>query len=56
MFFNIFINMFSGELFQQTFESLFTFKDELHCSLVTKKTKVVKLPPLVPPKCTFKVA
>lgn len=44
-----------GELFQQTFASIFTFKDEIHCSQEAKKTKVVKLPPLVPPKCTFGV-
>jgi hypothetical protein len=35
--------------------STFTFRDELHASRQAKKTQIIKLPPLIPPRCTFKV-
>ena len=35
--------------------STFNFKDELHGSRQAKKTQIIKLPPLIPPRCTLKV-
>ena len=33
----------------------FTFKDETQALRLVRHTKVMKLPPLIPPRCTFKV-
>ena len=42
-------------MFHSTYSSNFTFKDELSSHRKSKKTALVKLPPLVPPRCTYSV-
>ncbi len=46
----------TGEDFHNTIKEPFMFKDETHGQRESKKTLVVKLPPFVPPKCTFSVS
>ena len=44
---------FPGEDFHESIKDPFVFKDETVGCRQSKKTKVVKLPPFVPPRCTF---
>ena len=44
-----------GSEFHTSLASTFTFIDERHALRASKKTMVVKLPPLVPPRCLYKV-
>ena len=46
-------NFFPGEDFHESIKDPFVFKDETVGCRQSKKTKVVKLPPFVPPRCTF---
>lgn len=48
-------DVLTGEEFQYQLTSPFIFKDELNASRIAKKTQVMKLPPLIPPRCIFKV-
>ena len=50
-----FDTFYSGEDFHATIKHPFVFKDESVGCRHSKKTKVVKLPPFVPPRCTFTV-
>ena len=48
-------DVLSGPEFIYQLSIPFTFKDETHALRVVRHTKVMKLPPLIPPRCTFKV-
>ena len=45
----------SGEEFLYQLTVPFTFKDETQALRIVRHTQVMKLPPLIPPRCTFKV-
>ena len=45
----------SGEEFLYQLTVPFTFKDDTQAIRVVRHTQVMKLPPLIPPRCTFKV-
>jgi hypothetical protein len=45
----------AGDEFHAQLVSTFTFRDELHASRQAKKTQIIKMPPLIPPRCSFKV-
>lgn len=47
-------NLFTGDDFHQQLDTTFVFKDETKSTTQAKKTRIIKLPPLVPPKCTFR--
>lgn len=48
-------DILSGDEYIYQLTLPFIFKDEKQAIRVVKHTKVMKLPPLIPPRCTFKV-
>lgn len=48
-------DVYTGEEYTYQLTNPFTFKDEKEALRIVRHTKVMKLPPLIPPRCTFKV-
>ena len=48
-------DVYSGEEFGYQLSLPFTFKDDIQAIKMVRNTLVMKLPHLIPPRCTFKV-